>query len=81
MIVRLRTPLSELLHQAKSPPEVRIEQAVEKTLMLAEKFFLFLEMLLSRASAPTATYPDGGPKVISQSQFVPMNLPDASSRR
>jgi hypothetical protein len=49
--------------------------------MLAEKFFLFLETLISRASAPTATYPDGGPKVVSQSQFVPIKLPDASIRR
>ena len=49
--------------------------------MLAEKFFLFLETLISRASAPTATYPDGGPKVISQSQFVPIKLPDAGYQR
>jgi hypothetical protein len=49
--------------------------------MLAEKFFLFLETLISRAAAPTATYPDGGPKVTSQSQFVPIKLPDAGDRR
>ena len=49
--------------------------------MLAEKFFLFLETLISRTTAPTATYPDGGPRVISQSQFVPIKLPDASTRR
>jgi hypothetical protein len=49
--------------------------------MLAEKFLLFLETLLSRTSAPTATYPDGGPKVKSQSQFVPIKLSDADSRR
>ena len=49
--------------------------------MLAEKFFLFLETLISRGNAPTVTYPDGGPKVISQAQFVPIKLPDAGSRR
>jgi hypothetical protein len=44
--------------------------------MLAEKFFLVLEMLISRTAAPTTTYRDGAPKVISQSQFVPIKLPD-----
>ena len=48
--------------------------------MLAEKFFLFLETLISRATAPTATYADGGPKVTSQPQFVPIKLPDARDR-
>jgi hypothetical protein len=42
--------------------------------MLAEKFFLILETLICRQPAQTPTYPDGGPKVISQSQFVPMKL-------
>jgi|HubBroStandDraft_6_1064221.scaffolds.fasta_scaffold1811179_1 hypothetical protein len=51
-----------------------------KALMLAEKFFLFLETLLSRATAQTATHPDGGPKVKSQSRFVPINLPDPGGR-
>jgi hypothetical protein len=46
--------------------------------MLAEKFFLVLEMLMSRTAPPTTTYADGAPKVISQSQFVPIKLPDAS---
>ncbi len=44
--------------------------------MLAEKFFLMLETLISRVAARTTTYADGGPKVISQSQFVPVKLPD-----
>jgi hypothetical protein len=44
--------------------------------MLAEKFFLILETLISRVNAPTATYADGAPKVISQSPFVPVKLPD-----
>jgi hypothetical protein len=44
--------------------------------MLAEKFFLMLETLISRINARTATYADGGPKVISQSPFVPVKLPD-----
>ena len=38
--------------------------------MLAEKFFLFLETLISRTAAQPSTYRDGAPKVISQSQFV-----------
>jgi hypothetical protein len=49
--------------------------------MLAEKFFLILETLISRGSAQTMTYPDGGPKVISQSRFVPVQLPDGRSDR
>jgi hypothetical protein len=53
--------------------------------MLAEKFFLVLEMLISRETGRfpegPATYPDGAPKVISQSRFVPINTTDASSRR
>ena len=53
--------------------------------MLAEKFSLVLEMLISRETGRIAagpmTYPDGAPKVISQSQFVPINTTDAGSRR
>jgi hypothetical protein len=48
--------------------------------MLAEKFILFLETLISHATAPTATHPDGGPRVKSQSRFVPINLPDLGGR-
>ena len=44
--------------------------------MLAEKFFLMLETLISRVAAQPATYPDGAPKVISNSQFVPVKLPE-----
>jgi hypothetical protein len=47
--------------------------------MLAEKFFLFLETLISRGSAQTASYPDGGPKMISRSQFVPIGSPEGGS--
>jgi hypothetical protein len=39
--------------------------------MLAEKFFLLLEMLRSR------TYPDGSPRVVSSSPHVPATLPGA----
>jgi hypothetical protein len=42
--------------------------------MLAEKFFLLLEMLNSR------THPDGGPRVVSSSPHVPMKLPDAKPK-
>src|ERR1700685_3852436 len=41
----------------------------EETHMLAEKFFLVLETLISR------TNPDGGPRVESTSQQVPIKLP------
>jgi hypothetical protein len=37
--------------------------------MLAEKFFLLLETLRSRA------YPDGAPRVISTSPHVPVKMP------
>ena len=39
--------------------------------MLAEKFFLLLEMLRSN------TYPDGSPRVVSSSPHVPIKLPAA----
>ncbi len=39
--------------------------------MLAEKFFLLLEMLKSRA------HPDGGPRVVSNSTHVPVKLHNA----
>jgi len=38
--------------------------------MLAEKFFLVIETLRSRA------YPDGSPRVVSTSPHVPVKLPD-----
>ena len=37
--------------------------------MLAEKFFLMLETLISRSAAQTTTYADGAPKVISRGSF------------
>jgi hypothetical protein len=39
--------------------------------MLAEKFFLLLEMLKSR------THPDGSPRVVSSSPHVPVRLPSS----
>jgi hypothetical protein len=49
--------------------------------MLAEKFFLFLETLISGAASGcttigTETYPDGSPNVRSRTRFVPIKLPD-----
>ncbi|MEN3347568.1 MAG: hypothetical protein V7632_1203 [Bradyrhizobium sp.] len=38
--------------------------------MLAEKFILFLESLLT-----SRTYPDGSPRVVSTSPHVPVKLP------
>jgi hypothetical protein len=42
--------------------------------MLAEKFFLVLETLISR------TNPDGGPRVESTSRQIPIKLPRQSGR-
>jgi hypothetical protein len=42
--------------------------------MLAEKFFLTLETLISHL-ARTAVHPDGCPNVMSRARFVPIKLP------
>ncbi len=42
--------------------------------MLAEKLFLLLETLKSRA------YPDGSPRVVSTSPHVPIKLPSQQPR-
>jgi hypothetical protein len=39
--------------------------------MLAEKFFLLLETIKSR------TYPDGSPRVVSNSPHIPVMLPQS----
>jgi hypothetical protein len=39
--------------------------------MLAEKFFLFLETIISHLT-DTARYPDGAPKVVSRARHVPI---------
>jgi hypothetical protein len=47
----------------------------EYTAMLAEKFILLIETLIrSRA------YPDGSPRVVSTSPYVPIKLPDANAK-
>lgn len=47
--------------------------------MLAEKFFLILETLISHSpDTGTATHPDGGPKVVSRARHVPIKLPEIS---
>jgi hypothetical protein len=44
--------------------------------MLAEKFVLILETLISHLSDPQAArHPDGAPKVVSKAPFVPIKLP------
>jgi hypothetical protein len=48
--------------------------APEETHMLAEKFFLVLETLISR------TNPDGGPRMESTSRQVPIKLPRNSGK-
>jgi hypothetical protein len=39
--------------------------------MVAEKFFLFLETIISHLT-DTARYPDGAPKVVSRARHVPI---------
>lgn len=43
--------------------------------MLAEKFFLILEVLICRQNCLSDSYPDGSPKVVSASGHVPIKLP------
>jgi hypothetical protein len=47
--------------------------------MLAEKYMLLLETILSLAEHSPA-YADGSPRVISTSQHVPIELPGASQK-
>jgi hypothetical protein len=47
--------------------------------MLAEKYMLLLETIRSLAERGPA-YPDGGPRVISASPHVPVQLPGASRK-
>ena len=49
--------------------------AGEGTPMLAEKFLLLLETFRSHMSDKSATYPDGGPRVVSASRHIPIKLP------
>ena len=42
--------------------------------MLAEKFFLFLETVISQLT-DTVRYPDGAPKVVSRARHVPIQTP------
>jgi hypothetical protein len=43
--------------------------------MLAEKFILFLETVISRT-----THTDGGPRIVSTSRHVPIKLPSESGK-
>jgi len=43
--------------------------------MLAEKFFLTLEVLICGQGYSRESYPDGSPKVMSDSVHVPVTLP------
>jgi hypothetical protein len=47
------------------------------THMLAEKFFLVLETVISHTSH---TYRDGSPRVVSTSRHVPIKLPSESAK-
>jgi hypothetical protein len=48
--------------------------------MLSEKFFLFIEALIKDRAYAAPTYSDGGPRVISSSQHVPVVLPQRAAR-
>ena len=46
--------------------------------MLAEKFFLTLETLISHAAdSEPGRHPDGAPKVVNRQPHVPIRLPEA----
>jgi hypothetical protein len=63
----------DLTHMPHERAELNKHPAYQRrdAQMLAEKFFLLLEMLRSR------TYPDGSPRVVSSSPHVPVKLPSA----
>ena len=48
--------------------------------MLAEKFVLVLETLVSHIT-DTAQYPDGGPKIVSRARHVPIKLPELDRQK
>lgn len=46
--------------------------------MLAEKFFLILETVISHtADSEPSRHPDGAPKVVSRARYLPIKLPEA----
>ena len=68
---------SEVRHKGRSEYDVTITGNRNGGIppMLAEKFFLILETLISHVT-DTAQYPDGGPKVVSRARHVPIKLPE-----
>jgi len=48
--------------------------------MLAEKFVLVLETLVSHMT-DTAQYPDGGPKIVGRARHVPIKLPELDRQK
>jgi hypothetical protein len=61
---------------SKPPAETEPKEATinEATHMLAEKFILVLETVISR------TYSDGSPRIVSTSRHVPIKLPSESGK-
>jgi hypothetical protein len=53
-----------------TPPPLDLRRAND---MLAEKFMLFIEALISANTR--SGYPDGAPRVVSTSPHMPVNLP------
>lgn len=46
--------------------------------MLAEKFFLMLETVMSHtADSESAKHPDGSPRVVSRARYVPIKSSEA----
>ena len=58
-------------HSRDGTKEATINEA---THMLAEKFILILETVISR------TYPDGSTRIVSTSRHVPIKLPSESGK-
>jgi hypothetical protein len=74
-IIGLTKPFSGQLEFVRKRSSSRIARSVlqrRDAAMLSEKFLLLLESLIHRQGQ---TYPNGGPRVISTSPHVPIQLP------
>ena len=60
--------------QAREPDRYQEAIVSGATQMLAEKFFLALETVISR------TYSDGSPRVVSTSRHIPVKLPSERAK-
>jgi hypothetical protein len=67
-------PGTEIIARLNEPKFEREAKGKQwrNTFMLAEKFLLILETLLSCGVVQTGNYPDGSPRLISRAPFVPI---------